>query len=239
MGTVPAGRVDATPFELIELSALSVSPRSRELNERQLALKKELLVAGLEVVVEVGYSNLTLRNVAGRAGTTHATAYHYFASKAHLVAELFYSFLLAVPVEEPDPSVPLAQRIGRALGRTAAKFGEVEALAQAGNSALAQEEPDVVMLRGAIGADLVRRIVIASGDDVDAELTEQAMLTYMGAMLWAAAGALEYADVGRRIERVARYFGAARSAGITDKPYSTGNPPRPPIQPTASAAGET
>lgn len=219
-----------TSFELVEPSALPISPRSRQLSERQLAVKKRLLQAGFELVCEIGYVDLTLRAVATRAGATHTTAYHYFASKAHLVAELFYSFLLSLPVEPPDPSVPLPRRVGNALGATAVKFGEAEALAQAGNVALSQEEPDVVLLRGAIGADLLRRIVIASGDDADAELTELAMLTYMGAMRWAGVGALEYTDVGPRIERVAFYFEAARAAGITDGPSFIGDPPHSPAR---------
>lgn len=89
---------------------------------------------------------------------THTTAYNYFASKAHLVAELFYSVLLAVPTETPDPFVPLSERIAAALGAVALKFAEVEALARAGNAALYQEQPDVVLVRGAIGADLVRAL---------------------------------------------------------------------------------
>ena len=164
---------------------------------------------------EIGYVDLTLRAVATRAGATHTTAYNYFASKAHLVAEVFYNVLLAVPTETPDPSVPLSERIAAALGAVARKFGEVEALARAGNAALYQEEPDVVLVRGAIGADLVRRIVISSGDEADAELTELAMITYIGALEWAGAGALGYDEVGARIERVARYFELAKTAGIT------------------------
>ena len=135
--------------------------------------------------------------------------------KAHLVAEVFYNVLLAVPTETPDPSVPLSERIAAALGAVARKFGEVEALARAGNAALYQEEPDVVLVRGAIGADLVRRIVISSGDEADAELTELAMITYIGALEWAGAGALGYDEVGPSIERVARYFELAKTAGIT------------------------
>ena len=191
-----------TSFELAETSALPISPRSCQLSDRQLAVKKRLLEAGLELVCEIGYLDLTLRAVATRAGATHTTAYNYFVSKAHLVAELFYSVLLAVPTETPDPSVPLSERIAAALGAVALKFGEVEALARAGNAALYQEEPDVVLVRGAIGADLVRRIVISSGDEADAELTELAMITYIGALEWAGAGALSYDEVGTRIERV-------------------------------------
>ena len=41
------------------------------------------------------------------------------------------------------------------------------------------------------------------------------MITYIGALEWAGAGALGYDEVGARIERVARYFELAKTAGIT------------------------
>jgi AcrR family transcriptional regulator len=195
-------------------SVFQVSPRPRQLSERQLATKEALLVAGLEVLREVGYTNLTLRTVAVRAGATHTTAYAYFASKAHLVAELFYSFLSTVPVETPDPSKPLSLRIANALGGPATRFGEVETLAQAGNAALYAEEPDVALLRAAIGADLIRRIVIASGDDVDSELTQLAFMTFTGAMQQAGFGALGFDEVAGHVERLVLFFETARAAGI-------------------------
>ena len=213
--TLESQSLDMTSFELVEPAALPVSTRSRQLSERQLILKKKLLAAGLELLNQAGYADLTLRAVATRAGTTHVTAYHYFASKAHLVAELYYSFLLDVQVEPADSSVPLPLRIADALGATAAKFGKVEPLGQAGNAAMASDEPDVVLVRSAIGADLMRRIVTASGEEVDAELTELVMLTYMGAMRWAGLGVLAFDQVGARIERVVRYFEIARAAGLT------------------------
>jgi AcrR family transcriptional regulator len=202
-----------TSVSAVEPSTFSVSPRPRHLSERQLASKEALLVAGLEVLQEVGYANLTLRTVAVRAGATHTTAYTYFASKAHLVAELFYSVLIGIPVETPDPSTPLSQRIANALRGPATKFGEVEALAQAGNAALYAEEPDVSLLRAAIGADLIRRIVIASGDDVDPELTQLAFMIFIGAMQQAGFGALSFFEVAGRVERLVQLFEAATRSG--------------------------
>jgi len=212
--------LDIAPVELVEPATGPASTRSRQLSERQLILKEKLLEAGLELLNEAGYADLTLRAVATRAGTTHVTAYHYFASKAHLVAELYYSYLLEVPMERPDPSVPLAKRVADALGATADKFGEVQSLGHAGNAAMASDEPDVALVRRAIGGDLVRRIVTASGEEVDAELTEVVMLTYIGAMRWAGLGVIAYDEVGARIERVAGYFELARAAQMTNPTVS-------------------
>jgi len=227
--TLKSQGLDMAMSGLVEPAARPASTRSRQLSERQLILKKRLLASGVELLNQVGYADLTLRAVATRAGTTHVTAYHYFASKAHLVAELYYSYLLEVPMEQSDPSVPLPLRIANALGATAAKFGEVEPLGQAGNAAMASNEPDVVLVRGAIGADLMRRIVTASGEEVDAELTEVVMLTYIGAMRWAGLGVIAYDQVGARIERVARHFEIARAAGLTGQTGlgMTAGDPRP------------
>ena len=44
---------------------------------------------------------LTVRNVARRAGVAPATAYTYFASKDHLVAEVFWRRLRGPPTAPP------------------------------------------------------------------------------------------------------------------------------------------
>ena len=45
-----------------------------------------------------GYDGLTVRTVARRAGVAPATAYTYFASKDHLLAEVLWRRLQALPV---------------------------------------------------------------------------------------------------------------------------------------------
>jgi AcrR family transcriptional regulator len=191
---------------------LPASPRTRRLSKRQLASKESLLAAGFEVLSEVGYTNLTLRAVASHAAITHTTAYTYFASKAHLVAELFYNFLCAVPLENPDPTVPVSKRIAATLGAAACRFGEVEALAQAGNAALLGDEPDVVELRAEIGLELIRRMEFVSGVDVDPEMIEMVLLTFIGSMLYAAFGGFRFDEIASRIETVARSIEGTRRA---------------------------
>lgn len=187
-----------------------VSPRSRRLSKRQLASKESLLAAGLEELCAVGYGNLTIRNVASRAGITHATAYTYFASKAHLVADLLYGFLLATPVEAPDPRLPVSARVAAAMGTAARRLGEVEALAAAGNAALLGDEPDIIELRAAIGRELVRRVEMGAGANADPELVETVVVTFAGAMLYAAFGGCRYDEVAHRVETVARPFDEER-----------------------------
>ena len=65
----------------------------RRLTERQAEVVAELVRAAEVEVDEVGYDGVTVRGVARRAGVAPATAYNYFSSKDHLLAEV----LLAAP----------------------------------------------------------------------------------------------------------------------------------------------
>ncbi|MCA9208645.1 MAG: TetR family transcriptional regulator, partial [Planctomycetales bacterium] len=49
-----------------------------------------LVEAAVGELAASGYSALTVRNVAKRAGVAPATAYTYFASKEHLIAEVYW-----------------------------------------------------------------------------------------------------------------------------------------------------
>jgi AcrR family transcriptional regulator len=89
-----------------EVAGFAQHPRQR-LTDRQLAMVKALIEAGLAEVRASGYDHLTIRAVATRAGVTHTTAYTYFASKAHLVAEVFWRRLQEVPRPAVDPGAPL------------------------------------------------------------------------------------------------------------------------------------
>ncbi len=188
------------------IPALRVAPRTRHLSERQLASKESLLTAGLDILCEAGYSNLTLRAVASRAGATHTTAYTYFSSKAHLVSEIFYSFVCAIPEAEHDPTAPVSLRVAATLGDAACRLGEVGPLAQSGNAVLLGDEPDVVELHALIGLELIRRIEVASGDEADPEMIEAVFVMFIGAMLYAAFGGCRFDEVARFIESVTRSF---------------------------------
>src|SRR3954468_3543734 len=65
----------------------------REVNARQGETLDRLLTAAREELDEVGHEGLTIRTVAARAGVCSARADNYFASRDHLVAELFWRHL--------------------------------------------------------------------------------------------------------------------------------------------------
>src|SRR5690349_9018426 len=97
-------------------SQVTSAPR-QQLNERQAATVQRLLDAGLAQLAEVGPEALTVRQVAVRAGVSPATAYTYFSSKNHLLAELFHRAIVeqAPPVPEHASVVERVQAITRAL----------------------------------------------------------------------------------------------------------------------------
>ena len=62
----------------------------------------QLVQATSDEIDEVGYAGLTVRSVARRAGVAPATAYNYFSSKDHLLAEVLWRHMQALPPVEPD-----------------------------------------------------------------------------------------------------------------------------------------
>ena len=69
----------------------------RHLTERQAEVVHQLVEATAVEVEATGYAGLTVRNVARRAGVAPATAYNYFSSKDHLLAEVLWRRMLALP----------------------------------------------------------------------------------------------------------------------------------------------
>lgn len=74
-----------------------------------------LLAAAIEVFVEVGYRNATLRAICQRAGTNNAAINYHFRDKEHLyLAVIDYAIQqiqLRVPRVVPDPSAAPEERL--------------------------------------------------------------------------------------------------------------------------------
>ena len=78
------------------------NPVVRESTRRRLTAKQAETVerlgnAAIGVLSREGFSGLTIRMVAAEAGVGAATAYTYFSSKEHLVAEVFWRRLTSSP----------------------------------------------------------------------------------------------------------------------------------------------
>src|SRR5215472_16434962 len=84
---------------------LATEPTRRRLTPRQADTVRRLTDAAVAEVRQVGYENFSVRDVARRAEVGAATAYTYFASKDHMLAEVFWRRLRALPdVDASEPS---------------------------------------------------------------------------------------------------------------------------------------
>lgn len=135
----------------------------RELNPRQAGTVERVLAAAREELREVGFDDLTVRSVAHRAGVAPATAYTYFSSKNHLVAEIFWRRLNQRPRLEETLTTPLA-RVVEVFNDLADLLASEQELAAATTSAMLATEPDVRQLRLLIGNEINARIAAALGD---------------------------------------------------------------------------
>jgi AcrR family transcriptional regulator len=151
--------------------------------------------AAVEELRAVGYDGLTVRNVARRAAVAPATAYTYFASKDHLVAEAFWRRLAALDDVTPAAGGHVADRVTAAIEDIAKVVTDEPALAAAATPALFADEPDVARLRRQVGALFHQRFAAALGSDGDEAAVLALDLAFSGALVRAGVGELAYADL--------------------------------------------
>jgi len=193
-----------------DLSDPVASPR-QWLSERQSATVAALLEAALEEVREVGFEKLTIRSVAQRAGVTHTTAYSYFTSKAHLIAELHWRQTQAMPTPEVSADESFVGRVRAAFEAPAGALAAEPVLSHAVFMAIIADEPEVRRLRSAVGGELVGRLRTALGPFDDPELVSTLFLAYSGAMMLVGTGTRDFLEVIPRIETVARLIDPTRT----------------------------
>jgi AcrR family transcriptional regulator len=192
------------------------NPVARESTRRQLTAKQADTVdrlgrAAIEVLGREGFAGLTIRMVAAEAGIGAATAYTYFSSKEHLVAEVFWRRLACTPApvtESPDPTV----RVIAVLRHIALLVADEPELAGAVTNALLGRNPEVRHLRRRIGREIHQRLVAALGPDC-ADVVESLELLYAGALVHAGMGSASYAQIADRLEASARLLLTGRLPG--------------------------
>ncbi|CAM3188084.1 TetR family transcriptional regulator [Williamsia sp. D3] len=188
-------------------SPVSFESTRRRLTTAQAETVNRLTAAAVEVLREVGYDALTVRSVAKRAGVAPATAYTYFSSKGHVVAELFWR-RLAEGIADPDPSLPRTERVVTQLRSVALAVEDDTHLARAVTASLLGSDPDVEHLRLRIGVLIRQRLATALGGDPEAPeneaLLEALEMLYSGALVRAGMGYETYSAIADRLDAAAR-----------------------------------
>ncbi|MDT5229000.1 MAG: hypothetical protein QOE12_3303 [Mycobacterium sp.] len=184
------------------------NPVVRESTRRRLTAKQAETVerlgnAAIGVLSREGFSGLTIRMVAAEAGVGAATAYTYFSSKEHLVAEVFWRRLRSSPTHSTE-SPDLTARVIAVLRQIALLVADEPALAGAVTTALLSSDPEVEQLRLRIGREIHQRLVTALSDGYAPELVESLELLYAGALVRAGMGYASYTEIADRLESSAR-----------------------------------
>ena len=185
------------------MSSSIVDLPRRTLTERQSEVVRRLTEAAVEQIRAGGYERLTVRNVAARTGVAAATAYTYFASKDHLIAEVFWRRIRALPESRIDRRRAPSVRVKEALKDLTGFLAAEPELAAASTAAMLAAEPDVKHIRDRGGAEIRRRLERALGDDDGDEMLMALELSVAGAMIRAGMGHLSYAELPERIAEVA------------------------------------
>ena len=184
------------------MSSTSISTPARRGTAGKRADRVDALVeATIAELREHGYDGLTVRNAARRADVSAASAYTYFASKDHLVAEVFWRRLQLLEV--PDARGSVSTRLSSALRDLALLIAEEPELAAASTTAVLAADPDVQRLRARIGTAFNDHLAAALGADPDLAVLRALNLALAGALLQAGMGYFTYAELADRMDEVA------------------------------------
>jgi AcrR family transcriptional regulator len=186
------------------VTVVAAEASRRRLTLRQVAVVEQLVDAAADEARERGYEGVTVRNVARRAGVAPATAYTYFASKDHLLAEVLWRRMQALPVPEIDDAADAVERAIIELRVLGLFMADDPVLAAACTTALLGSGPEVRALRVLFGAALHERLAAALGDAADEAVLRSLDLAYSGAMLWAGMGHIHFEDVPEALADTAR-----------------------------------
>ncbi len=144
---------------------------------------------------EAGYQGLSVRAVAARSGVAPATAYNYFSSKEHLVAEVFWRRISQQDDRSVDRRRSPATRAVDVLADFALVVANETELAAACTVALLADDPEVHELRVEIGRLLHTRLLSALDGDAPHAAIRALELVVSGALIEVGTGHLAYGDL--------------------------------------------
>ena len=169
---------------------------------RQEETIRKLVSAALETLRDSSYAGLTVRAVAARANVAPATAYTYFSSKNHLVAEVYLDLIRRVDYFT-DVNDSTADRVRQSLRSLALVVADEPEVAAACTTALLSDDSAVRPVRDRIGAEIHKRIKSALGPDANARTVAALEMSYFGALVQAGSGAFSYRQIADRLGYVA------------------------------------
>ena len=171
-------------------------------NRRQEETFRKVLTAGREMLRESSYADLTVRAVAARAKVAPATAYTYFSSKNHLIAEVYLDMMKQVPFFT-DVNESMVSRVSQSLRSMALVVADEPEVAAACTTALLSGNDETVRkVRDRIGFEIHRRIRSALGPDADPRVVSALEMTFFGALVNAGSGAYTYHQIADRLSYV-------------------------------------
>jgi len=171
-------------------------------NRRQEETFRKVLTAAIEMLRETSYADLTVRAVAKRAQVAPATAYTYFSSKNHLVAEVYLDQVKRVPLFT-DVNDSVLTRVDNVLRSLVLMVADEPEVAAACTTALMSgNDPAVLKVRDRIGAEIHRRITSAIGPNADSRTVAALEMTFFGALVQAGSGAFTYHQIADRLTYV-------------------------------------
>ncbi|WP_078292901.1 TetR/AcrR family transcriptional regulator [Mycobacterium sp. D16R24] len=173
----------------------SESPRNR----RQEETIRKIVTAGREMLGETTYSDLTIRGVAARAKVAPATAYTYFSSKSHLVAEIYLDLIHEAPYFT-DVNDGQSARVTKTLRSLALVVADEPEIATGCTTALLSNNDEAVRaVRDKIGLEIHRRIRSAMGPDADPRVVSALEMTFFGALMHAGSGTFTYHEIADKL----------------------------------------
>jgi AcrR family transcriptional regulator len=174
--------------------SLDSTATRRRLTDKRADTVRRLSEAAAEVVRESPYSDLTFQQIATRAGVTRATAYVYFSSKEHILAEVYRRRLVDAP--PPDlAGLPVADRVAATFRHLALLGAENPEFGRAAARALLSDDPDVDAVRIEVNTAIHLLLTRAAGDDAGPDLVGLLELAYAGAIVRAGTGHMSYSEV--------------------------------------------
>ncbi|KUI05937.1 TetR/AcrR family transcriptional regulator [Mycobacterium sp. IS-3022] len=171
-------------------------------NRRQEETFRKVLAAGVEMLRESSYAGLTVRAVAAKAKVAPATAYTYFSSKNHLIAEVYLDLMRQVPyfTDVNESRLTRVEKTLRAMALMVADEPEVAAACT--TALLSGTDATVRAVRDRIGAEIHRRIRSAMGPDADPRALAALEMTFFGALVNAGSGVFTYHQIADRLSYV-------------------------------------